>query len=116
MSPLGHALLVGVGGSGRKSLSLLSAFIVQYDIFQIESKTWMDDIKKVLRNCGVGLKNTVMLISDSNLDEEGSSSHLEDLCQLLKNGEIANFFKLEDKACIGEELGASVANMTLQNK
>ena len=57
--PLGNALLLGVGGSGRQSLSRLATFMANYKMFQIEvvkgynMQNWRDDCKKALMQAGV---------------------------------------------------------------
>lgn len=55
--PWGHALLVGVGGSGRQSLTKLAACIEDYHIMEVEvtkaysRSDWKDDLKVVPWPC-----------------------------------------------------------------
>jgi dynein heavy chain len=57
--PLGNSLLLGVGGSGRQSLSRLATFIANYKLYQIEvvkgygMSNWREDVKKALMQAGV---------------------------------------------------------------
>lgn len=68
----GHALLIGVGGSGRKSLTKLAIFINLMDPYEIEiSKSyditsWKENMREDLfMNCGVGASPYVFLLSDT---------------------------------------------------
>jgi dynein heavy chain len=69
--PLGNAFLLGVGGSGRQSLSRLATYCANYKVFQIEVvkgyqfANWREDVKKVLMQCGVDNKPTSFIFVDT---------------------------------------------------
>jgi len=63
--------LLGVGGSGRQSLSRLATFIANYKLYQIEvikgyaMANWREDVKKALMQAGVENKPTTFLFVDT---------------------------------------------------
>lgn len=69
--PLGNALLFGIGGSGRQSLSRMATFLSNYKLFQIEviknynMRAWRDDIKKALMMAGVDNRALTFLFVDT---------------------------------------------------
>jgi dynein heavy chain, axonemal len=97
--PYGNALLVGVGGSGRKSLTTMAVHIAEFSMFTIEiTKSygltdWREDIKAMMNRAGVQNKPTVFMIDDTQIVRE---SFLEDINGILNTGEVANLFNAEE--------------------
>ena len=53
-NPNGHVLLIGVGGSGRKSLTTLATFIAHMsEPSCLEGGNWAEDMQNILKTAGL---------------------------------------------------------------
>jgi len=97
--PRGNALLIGVGGSGRQSLTRLASFIAGYRCVSVEmtrgfgEAEWRAQLKKVLEAAGCENKPLTFLLSDAQIVKE---SFLEDINGLLNAGEVPNLFEADE--------------------
>ncbi|KAK6170907.1 hypothetical protein SNE40_019193 [Patella caerulea] len=94
-SPRGNALLIGVGGSGKQSLSRLSAFISSLDVFQITLRKGYSiadlktDIATLYKKTGIKGVGTMFLMTDAQVPDERFLVLINDL---LASGEIPDLF------------------------
>jgi dynein heavy chain len=95
----GHALLVGVGGSGKQSLSRLSSAICQFTTYTIviSSSYGMNDLKldlqKMYLKSGQKDEGIMFLFTEGQITNERFLVFINDL---LSSGEIADLFPTED--------------------
>jgi dynein heavy chain len=95
----GHALLVGVGGSGKQSLTRLSSFICAFATtsIMISSTYGMNDLKTDLQGMynksGVKDEGVCFLFTESQITNERFLVYINDL---LSSGEIPDLYAIDE--------------------
>ncbi|CAF3056070.1 unnamed protein product [Rotaria socialis] len=108
-SPRGNALLVGVGGSGKQSLSRLAAFVSGQEVFQITIRKGYSiadlklDLNTLYMRSGIKSIPTVFLMTDAQVADEKFLVLINDM---LASGEINGLFTDDETT----EILASVKN------
>ncbi|XP_019728452.1 dynein heavy chain 11, axonemal isoform X3 [Hippocampus comes] len=98
-SPGSHALLIGVGGSGKQSLTRLAAYISSVEVFQItlHKGYGIQDLKMdlagLLLKAGVKNQRVALLMTDAQIPDERFLVIVNDL---LSSGEIPDVFSEEE--------------------
>ncbi|CAK9806047.1 Dynein axonemal heavy chain 10 [Anthophora plagiata] len=96
----GHVLVIGIGGSGKKSVIKLAAFAAGYRTFEISlsrgynEASFRDDMKNLYNMVGVNNERIVFLFTSSQIVDE---SFLELVNNMLMIGVVPSLFTDEDK-------------------
>eukprot|EP00210_Caulerpa_lentillifera_P003766 g3598.t1 len=105
--PQGHAMLIGVGGSGKQSTARFAAHISGYQTFSVELTRnynvpeFREDLKKLFKLTGVQNKRVAFIFSDSQITNE---LFLEDINSFLNSGQVPGLFTEEETEQITNEL------------
>ena len=105
--PRGNIMLIGVGGSGKQSLTKLSSYMYEIKFQQIEikkdygEKAFNDFIREIMFVTGINGEKVAFTMTDSQILKE---TFLEDINNILNTGEIPNLMEPEHKDRIENEV------------
>lgn len=99
----GHVLIVGTGGSGKKSVIKLASFAAGYQLFQIvlsrgyNETFFREDMKRLYNIIGVENKRVVFMFTSAHIKNE---SFLELVNNMLTAGSVPALFNDEERDAI----------------
>lgn len=105
--PLGHAVLMGAPGTGKKTMARFAAWMLSMEVHQVRSHSlyteqeFAKDLRAILRRASVENKQVVMIFDESHAME---TAFLEMMNSLLACGEVPGLFSGDERANLLEDL------------
>ena len=113
-----HLMQVGVGGTGRRSLTKLAAFMAHFAIFEVvqgrlySREDWKEDVKRLLGQAGAAGRPTVFLFNDQQFRFPEQVEHMSALLQgadvpgLLSTDDMLQLTDLMEETMASDQAGA----------
>lgn len=107
LQPRGNAMLIGVSGCGKQSLTTFASFMMGFKNFSIKlskndkQSSFRDCLKVALMESGCEGTPYTFLLADTQIVNE---AFLEDINNLLNTGDITNLYEDEDLAKILDDI------------
>ena len=114
--PLGNMMLVGVGGTGKRTTARAASMLAGYEVAEPKltnryTRTeFRDDLKELYIKCGVEGKSVSFLIADEHIIDE---SFLEDVNCILNSGEVPNLFDDDETEKIINDISPTIKKLNL---
>lgn len=105
--PGGHLLLIGLGGSGRRTLAKLAAFIQKFKVFEIEvsraygEAQFRNDLKTLFKLTGVNKTPTLFLFCDAQATQEFFFHYINNILSVV---EIPSLFEPDELLDVEDSL------------
>nr|XP_029531899.1 dynein heavy chain 14, axonemal [Oncorhynchus nerka] len=114
-----HMMLIGLDGTGKEECVTLACHVSGSHLYRLSVcrncsySDFRDDLKRVFRQAGIQRKNTVLLITDSDIVKE---SVLEDLNCILKYGDVPGLFDNDEIDSITVDLKSTMESSIGENR
>eukprot|EP00941_MAST-03F_sp_MAST-3F-sp1_P002673 g2673.t1 len=109
------ALLVGICGSGKRTIAKVSCILSNTFLFAPESRQnyklndFREDLKRMIERAVLNDERVAFLLSDSQLNCKDSLKFLQDVNELLNSSEIKNLYEMEEKMELFEKLNVKIS-------